>query len=105
MKKIKNTGVCLLLILVSTMSALGQMKERIHNVEGKSIEVSTLNQHISNIMDSVGAPGLSIAVINNNEIVYHNVFGSPMPKQKNPLPKRAYLKELLFPNPFSPILP
>lgn len=89
MKKIKNTGVCLLLILVSTMSALGQMKERIHNVEGKSIEVSTLNQHISNIMDSVGAPGLSIAVINNNEIVYHNVFGVSNAKTKEPVTKES----------------
>ena len=47
----------------------------ISTADGKNIRVSDLNSHIEKSMDSLQLPGLSIAIINKAEIVYHNSFG------------------------------
>jgi CubicO group peptidase (beta-lactamase class C family) len=51
------------------------INQEIKTLNNNHISVEELNYHISQIIDSVNIPGLSIAIINDNELVYHNVFG------------------------------
>lgn len=90
MEKLKiKKRVLLILVLATTFSAMGQMKDRINKISGASIEVATLDRHISAIMDSIEMPGLSIAVINDNRIVYHSVFGVSNAQTKEPVTKKS----------------
>lgn len=47
----------------------------VKTVSGKTVKVTNLNEEIEKIMDSIKMPGLSIAIINNSKVVYHNTFG------------------------------
>ncbi|MEM6541434.1 MAG: serine hydrolase domain-containing protein [Bacteroidota bacterium] len=42
---------------------------------GKTITIEQLESRIESGMDSLNYPGLSIAIINNNQLVYSNAFG------------------------------
>lgn len=77
------------LILIAKTDALGNSSKRqadnpsaeflnkdsITTIKGNSISTVDLNKRIDELMDSIGVPGLSIAIINDAEIVYHNVSG------------------------------
>ena len=52
-----------------------QAQKKLKTVDGKKVKIKKLNHGIEFLMDSVDMPGLSIAIINDKEIVYHNVFG------------------------------
>ncbi|MEM7186267.1 MAG: serine hydrolase domain-containing protein [Bacteroidota bacterium] len=43
--------------------------------DGRTLSAKTLNNYIEKAMDSLELPGLSIAIVNDQQIVYHNVFG------------------------------
>ena len=58
-----------------TSSHSQESKRFIHTVGGKRIEVSVLNAFIQKTMDSLSMPGLSIGIINNAKLVYHQTFG------------------------------
>ena len=62
-----------MLFLVSVMTGLAQ--KTVKAVDGAAVKVKKLDQRIEYLMDSVAMPGLSLAIINDNEIVYHKVFG------------------------------
>lgn len=47
----------------------------IETVGGKVIPLSKLEEEVTRAMETNKIPGLSMAVINKNEMVYHNVFG------------------------------
>lgn len=47
----------------------------ITTIKGKKITPSELDSFIESLMDSTNVPGLSIAIINDAKIVYHDVFG------------------------------
>lgn len=56
--------------------AIGYAQQQtIHTMYGKSVEPSELTEGIKTIMEQHSVPGLSIAVINNNELVYHSALG------------------------------
>lgn len=44
-------------------------------VDGSTVRIDKLQERIGFLMDSVAMPGLSIAILNDAEIVYHEVFG------------------------------
>ncbi len=50
-------------------------QELVKTISHEPIEVKVLNDRIKWLMDSVDMPGLSLAIINDREIVYHEVFG------------------------------
>ncbi|MCB0845444.1 MAG: beta-lactamase family protein [Bacteroidetes bacterium] len=52
-----------------------QAQKKLKAVDGKKVKIKKLDKRIEFLMDSVDMPGLSIAIINDQEIVYHNVFG------------------------------
>jgi len=66
----------LFLLLMLPVFASAQTSTRfIKSIDGTKIKVKDLNRLITESMDSLQIPGLSIAIINKSEIVYHQVFG------------------------------
>lgn len=77
-------------LFAATIASFAQTNTKsIKTLSGKSIEVSELNKGIRSIMDSIGMPGLSVAIINDAEIVYHNTFGVSNLKTKAPVTKES----------------
>jgi CubicO group peptidase (beta-lactamase class C family) len=62
-----------LLFLIFCYSIPGYSQIRLLN--GKNISIGEMDRFLANGMDSFKIPGLSIAIINNGKIVYHNVMG------------------------------
>lgn len=80
---------------------LNNQKKTIETVSGRSIETGDLDSLIRHTMDSLQFPGLSIAVINDAEVVYHNFFGvknslSNTPVNDSTLFEGASLSKPLF---------
>jgi CubicO group peptidase (beta-lactamase class C family) len=48
---------------------------QINTLSGRTIAIATMDQILKTQMDSLGIPGLSIAIINDAEIVYHRAMG------------------------------
>jgi CubicO group peptidase (beta-lactamase class C family) len=63
------------MMLISIVSFGQHNSEYITKVNGESLEITRLNSHIEQLMDSLQMPGLSIAIINNAEVAYHQTFG------------------------------
>src|SRR5664279_1592523 len=69
----------LLVIFLSTI--LPSLKEekiecnRIETVNGSYISFSEMDKFLHSQMDSLGLPGLSIAIINDSKIIYNRTFG------------------------------
>lgn len=57
--------------------------------DGRSIKTSILDAHIQKAIDSIKLPGLSIAIVNDGNIVYHNVFGVKSYKTNEPVTKQT----------------
>lgn len=63
--------------------------KHISTLDGQSVKHSKLTADIKKIMESEEVPGLSIAIINNNEIAYHEVFGVSNSKTKDLITKQS----------------
>lgn len=61
----------------------------INSVGGKQFTKEEINQELTSLMDSSSMPGLSFAVINNNEIVYHENLGIANLKTKTAVTNRT----------------
>ncbi|WP_299113926.1 serine hydrolase [uncultured Winogradskyella sp.] len=69
---------------------LGQNKSKsIQLPDGSEISIAYLNDYIQKAMDSLNLPGLSIAIVNDNTIAYHNTFGFKNIKTEEPITKRT----------------
>src|ERR1700742_2496253 len=44
-------------------------------VNGRKIKADTLDRRIKSLLGDAGIPGLSLAIIDNNRIVYSNAYG------------------------------
>lgn len=76
MKTFFHYAIGIFIALFMAGSAHGQSNhKRIKAVSGRKIQVSELDKFISKTMDSLQLPGLSIAIINDAEVVYHRTFG------------------------------
>ena len=75
-------SVCLLLIASSLIA-----QNKIESVDGSTVKTERLDKKIEFLMDSANIPGLSLAIINQNEIVYHKVFGVQNIDSREPLNK------------------
>lgn len=69
------------LLLLSTVASA----QRIETLSGKKVSSLELETGISRIMDSLAIPGLSLAIINQNEVVYHNTFGVANTQTRAPI--------------------
>jgi CubicO group peptidase (beta-lactamase class C family) len=75
MKKGNSFILSFLLIAGSAACAMAQASRSTYNVNGKTINIDTLNKQILHIMEDVGVPGLSVAVIDHGERVFYNTYG------------------------------
>ncbi|MEM7370494.1 MAG: serine hydrolase domain-containing protein [Bacteroidota bacterium] len=60
---------------VHKVSSSSDQSPLIHSISGTSIPVKELDAFIQQAMEKVQMPGLSIAIINEGEVVYHRTFG------------------------------
>ncbi|MEM6686649.1 MAG: serine hydrolase domain-containing protein [Bacteroidota bacterium] len=75
MKQFKNRVLAVFVCLISIISFGQHNTNLIKKVNGEQLEVAVLHQHIEQLMDSLEMPGLSIAIINDAEVAYHQTFG------------------------------
>ena len=79
-----------ILFFGSSATTFAQIKTTyINTPDGRKITPEKLNSHIQKAMDSIGLPGLSIAIVNQDKIVYHNTFGVTNLKTKKPVNKET----------------
>jgi CubicO group peptidase (beta-lactamase class C family) len=72
MRRIVKLGILFLFIASCFINTcIGQ----INTVSGKTISIKAMDQYLKTQMDSLGLPGLSIAIINDGKIVYHRALG------------------------------
>ncbi len=71
-KKSISLGIC---IFMALSSCAQDSRDMVSGLDGSTIATSVLNKKIDSILAAVKMPGLSIAIINNSEIAYHNTFG------------------------------
>lgn len=70
------------------IKVIGQ-NQKVKGTNGKSITESELSQKIEELRKEIGIPGLSIAIINNNELSYHEVFGVSNVQTNEPVNKKS----------------
>jgi len=83
---IKNTTVAIFAII--TVTACAQTKN-IKTIDGKTLSVRKLNGAIEKAMKKSNLPGISVAIINKKQLVYHQVFGVTNSNTKEPLDKQS----------------
>lgn len=71
---IKQIHRLLFILFFFTVSA-ACAQEKVHTLYGDSISHHDLSNGIKEIMETHEVPALSIAIINENELVYHNALG------------------------------
>jgi CubicO group peptidase (beta-lactamase class C family) len=71
-------GLLMVLFAITTTPAFAQghgNADRIKTLSGKEITVTEIDEYLKTQMDSLGIPGMSIAIINDANIVYHRALG------------------------------
>ncbi len=103
MNQSKRTTLIVVSMLFIFTSSFAQLKNKsiLYTLEGNNIQTSKLNAGIEKIMDSIKMPGLSIAIINDSEMVYHQTFGvsnieTMKPLDANSIFEGASLSKPLF---------
>lgn len=66
--------ITIALFASTTITACAQTKT-IKTVDGRTLSIEELNSAIEKAMKEHNLPGLSIAIINKNQLAYHQVFG------------------------------
>lgn len=67
--------VFLVVTLVYIQSCGKSYSDSLLNPSNEAVPIDSIEQFINHEMERMGIPGLSIAIINNAEVVYHNTFG------------------------------
>ena len=62
---------------------------KITTVSGRELGIESLDKFLIHVMDSLEIPGLSIAFINHNQIVYHRTLGVINLEMETPVTKRT----------------
>ncbi|MGD0338146.1 MAG: serine hydrolase domain-containing protein [Bacteroidota bacterium] len=74
----KSISYLLLIFLVVIFTAFDEKKnesDKIKTVNGSFISFLEMDKFLHSQMDSIGLPGLSIAIINDSKIIYHRTLG------------------------------
>lgn len=85
----KNKLVFLSLLLLIASWELSAQKAAYFTANGKKVRIDSFNRRVSSIMKEVGVPGLSLAVISNNRVVFFNAYGFKDEAQKDPVNKET----------------
>ena len=79
-------------ILFLIISCDNLEQNHVFNAQGKEIKEEQLNDFFVGIMDTLSISGISIAVINDSKIVYHQVFGVKDNISKEVIDKETYFE-------------
>ena len=79
-----------LLLLIASCSTAGSKK--ISTANGSSFEKAHFDEFFVSLMDSLNIPGLSVAIINDAEVVYHEVFGTKILNTDDLISKETYFE-------------
>ncbi len=74
-----------ILFLLTIQFTSCNSQNKIKNLKGFEISTDSINIFLKSRMDSLNIPGLSIAVINDSKVVYHQTFGYANLKKKLPV--------------------
>jgi len=77
--------VFILIILFSTCYS----QHKIKNFKAFDVPTDSINIFLKTRMDSLNIPGLSIAIINDSKVVYHQTFGYANLKEKKPVTNKT----------------
>lgn len=67
-------------------------QKEIKNLAGFDVASDSINTFLKSRMDSLNIPGLSIAVVNDSKVVYHETFGFANLEKKIRVTKKQFLK-------------
>ncbi|MEQ9660787.1 serine hydrolase domain-containing protein, partial [Fulvivirga sp.] len=73
-KKILALHLIAALFLITPLCSIGQKSEQFV-VDNRSIDINHLNSEIESVMDTVIVPGMSLAVIDQGEVVFSGAYG------------------------------
>ena len=85
MKIFKNLTILLFLISWSSCSKKDNV---VSSYIGFDISNETLDQHLKDQMEELDIPGMSIAIMNDGEITYQNIFGYADVSKEKPVKKK-----------------
>ena len=97
--------ICLLCgLLLSTFTLFSQIQQKnaiVKNVLGKPIDTDSLSYVVNMLMQKMNVPGLSMAIINDGKIVYHDEqgyadIGKKIKVSRNTIFEAASLSKPLF---------
>ena len=80
-------NITIAIFAFTTITSSGQSNS-IKTVDGKNLSIEKLNTAIEKAMKKNNVPGLSVAIINEQQLVYHQVFGVTNSYTKEPLDKQ-----------------
>ena len=83
---IKN--IAFILVAFTLINASAQTTS-IQTLAGRTLSTATLNTAIEQAMKANQLPGLSVAIINKNQLVYHHVFGVANSQTKEPIDNQS----------------
>lgn len=67
-------------------------QNHIYNAKGSEIKEEQINEFFIGLMDSLNIPGFSVAIINDAEIVYHQVFGLKIKDSEKAINKETFFE-------------
>lgn len=79
----------LLISLITNCSSQNKKKLEIKNLKGITISTDSIHTFLTSRMDSLHIPGLSIAVINDSKVVYHQTLGFANLEKKLPVTNKT----------------
>ena len=62
-----------------------QVKHEVHNLEGRVVDIDSLESYIKEQMDLMKIPGCSFVLMNDGKVAYHNLFGVADKKTGRPV--------------------
>ena len=77
MKNMRHYFLLVFIVISSIIifSFKNETIKKIKTLDGKEITMAEMDKYLKTQMDSIGMPGLSIAIINDAQIIYHRTFG------------------------------
>jgi CubicO group peptidase (beta-lactamase class C family) len=64
-----------ILLLAFSQAVNAQVAQKTFKVNGRTIKVDEFNKQVERIIDNASTPGLSLAIINQNKVVFYNTYG------------------------------
>ncbi|WP_420386303.1 serine hydrolase domain-containing protein [Roseivirga sp.] len=79
----------LMLIGLGLVSLCQAQNQKITTLDGQKLKPEYLTNQLEAIIEKVGIPGISLAIINNNEVVYHEALGITNTETKEQVDKQS----------------